>query len=133
MAITAPAGPYELNAGLAANPIVAIASPKADAIVSRGNAWVHLQTKSTVNEPVVYCVENACGDYYYKKGQVSATTNKLVDCELVPEFSASISLTTPFNASAGEIQTFLEALAEKLALNAAEFGCPTSGGPVTNQ
>lgn len=80
-------------------------------------------TKSTKQDPSVYCAEDNCGNDVYEKGNISASVNAIVNCTPVQVASFSISATVSNGTTAEDIETAIGDLATELA--AALIGaCP---------
>lgn len=112
-----PVAPYELPAGLDVNPPVPVAfdpaSPSTE-IIQKGKQFVHVSTKSTLNQATAYEVSNACGDKYYIKANVASNINKLIDCAIVSVFQGSLSVTVPRDIDAASVAVFVTSLVDAL-------------------
>lgn len=88
-------------------PVVAGLGPWED----RGSFELTLPTKSTRSTPSVFVSADVCDQDNLIRGQISATVNELIDCEIVQAGNISISISVPYDEStSGNVANNVDAL-----------------------
>lgn len=77
----------------------------------RGSFELTLPTKSTRSIPSVFVTADVCDQDNLIRGQISATVNELIDCEIVQAGNISISVAVPYDDStSGNVANNVDAL-----------------------
>lgn len=90
--------------------------------LDRGAQGLDSVTKSSVDKPVVYTVDDVCDNIAYIEGRMSINMNELIDCNPVQAASISVKVRIPYDGSTNQsVSNDYEALILRVgqALNAA--------------